>query len=130
MTRLITCRHLAVVGAATFAVAGLAACGDDDESAIAPENQAYCDLATEIDQGGGPPSIELALAARDAAPDDIRPMWDAMHASFQEHAGDFDAVFQDQKFLQNLDQVELWEADHCGPDHADPVLSGAGAGDE
>lgn len=102
--------------------------GDDgepgaDEGAapveIAPENEEYCAIATELDSQESFPSIEQMEAIRAAAPeviaDEINVVVDAIVA-----AGDDPfAAFEDPEVDAAFGPIEDFEEEFCGIDHSD-----------
>lgn len=103
--------------AAALALAGLTACGDDDETASAAgAADAYCDVARQVDTQGGPPTVEQLEELRDTAPDAIADDIDAVVPVFLEavESGDAESAFESEVVQERFPAIEAFQAEACG----------------
>ncbi len=131
----------ALVTAAALALA-IAACGSDDdtadeaaeaaattttESSVTSDsepaeaggaNEAYCELAREMDEQEAFPDAEQIEALIDEAPDEIREDVEFIGARFLEALEEGEEavfeLFSDPEFGQRLEPIEAFEIEECG----------------
>ncbi len=117
-----TIRHRAVAGALALCLAA-AACGDDDTTEAAgddtPSTDAYCDVASAVNEQDGPPTDEQIGQLKDLAPeeisDDVASVADAIAAA----DGDLGKALGDDGISAALDRIDAYDVDTCGIEAGD-----------
>ncbi len=90
-------------------------CGNDDDAAAGADD-AYCELAVELDEQEDFPSAAQLEAYRDAAPEDISDSVDLVVNRFLEaiENGDPLTAYSDPAVEGAFEPIETYEAEHCG----------------
>jgi uncharacterized cupredoxin-like copper-binding protein len=88
--------------------------GEEDERAVAPELQEYCDFVAELDSQDGPPSEEQLLELKEIRPDAVGEDTDMVVDAFVAAEGDIGAVFSDPAVEEAFGRMEAHDAENCG----------------
>jgi hypothetical protein len=108
----------------------VSACGDDDGDDAATtttetELTAYCEVATEIDESDDLPTADQIERYQAAAPEELQDASQLAGDAFVDADGDvvatFAAVAEDDVAAAN-NELNEFEAQHCGIEHEDPAL--------
>ena len=99
-------------------VCGIDSGGGDGEEAsdfeIAPEDEEYCAIATELDEQEDFPSPEQLETIRAAAPEEISDDINTVVEAFLANPDDPFAAFEDPEVEAAFEPIEAFEAEHCG----------------
>ena len=112
-------RARTVLGAMVVLAVVTAGCGDDNDTAAG--NEAYCDLARELDAQDEFADKEQLEAIRDAAPDEISDEAETAVEILLPaiKTDDPEAAFDDPELREAIEVIEAYEAEHCGIEQED-----------
>jgi uncharacterized cupredoxin-like copper-binding protein len=88
----------------------------DGQSAaeVDPKFAELCDLAAEVNEQDGPPTVAQLEQYAELAPEDLRPAVESLAAAFAAAGDDVGAVFSDPSTATALEQITEFESSTCG----------------